>query len=87
MDEVSESKFVSLLERSLGAWVHLACHHWVACCPSLDWEQRLHSEKKNNTKTKSQRPRSKEQPTAAGQRDTGAGNATKLLISARKWIN
>lgn len=36
-----------LLERSPGAWVHLACHHWVACCPSLDWEQRLRSEDKH----------------------------------------
>jgi len=34
-----------LLERNPAAWVLLACHHWVACCPSLDWGQRLHSEK------------------------------------------
>lgn len=52
MDEVSSSKFVSLLERSPGAWVHLACRHWVACCPSLDWEQRLHSEKKPTQQNK-----------------------------------
>lgn len=30
------------LERSLGAWVLLACHHWEACCPSLDWGQQPH---------------------------------------------
>lgn len=43
MDDVSEGEVFSLLERSPGAWVRLACHHWVACYPSLDWELRPHS--------------------------------------------
>lgn len=30
--------------RSLGAWDHLAWHHWGACCPSLGWVLPLHSE-------------------------------------------
>lgn len=44
--------FFALLERSPGAWVRLACHRWVACCPSLDWGQRLHSGKKTKQNNK-----------------------------------
>lgn len=42
----SEGEPSALLERSPGAWVHLACRRWAACCPSLDWEQRLRSGEK-----------------------------------------
>lgn len=51
-EDDSSGSVVVLLERSPGAWVRLACHRWVACCPSLDWGQRPHSgkKKKNNDK-------------------------------------
>lgn len=39
---VGKVEILEDLERSPGAWVLLACRHWVACCPSLDWEQRPH---------------------------------------------